>query len=279
MKITVHTLFKNDERWLWYSVSSVVNFVDKILLWDTASTDNSWKLAQLLKEKYPNKIDLRQYDNVTVQNFYKARQQMLDETESGWFLVVDADEIWWENSVGKIVDFIRSNNEPKIESIVVPTVNAVGDLYHKQPDEAGNYEFGGLRGNYSLRAVKTSLPGLHCSGDYGVEGWIDEDGKPIQKRETYKFFNAPYIHTTFLPRSKDRSGDLDVIKRSHKLKYEIGEKLAKDYYYPESFFYTKPDLVSSPWQVMTNSYKTRAFLQSPFKKLKRRFKLNTNVGY
>ncbi|MDO8341531.1 MAG: glycosyltransferase family 2 protein [Candidatus Woesebacteria bacterium] len=102
MKIFAHTLFKNEERWLWFSVTSIIDHVDKLLLWDTGSTDRSWEIATLLKNKYPSKIDLREFGEVTPTTFTKVRQEMLDETDSDWFLVVDADEIWWEEKISKM---------------------------------------------------------------------------------------------------------------------------------------------------------------------------------
>lgn len=50
MKIIVHTLVKNEERFLWFAVSSVIDYVDKVFLWDTASTDDSIKIEKKLKK-------------------------------------------------------------------------------------------------------------------------------------------------------------------------------------------------------------------------------------
>ena len=40
-RITVHTLVKNEERWIWYALKSVLPFVDQIIVWDTGSTDKT----------------------------------------------------------------------------------------------------------------------------------------------------------------------------------------------------------------------------------------------
>lgn len=51
--ITVHTLVKNEERYLWFAVTSVIDYVDKMLLWDTGSTDRTIQLIKELKKRYP----------------------------------------------------------------------------------------------------------------------------------------------------------------------------------------------------------------------------------
>lgn len=278
MKIYAHTLFKNSERWLWFSVTSVIDHVDKVLLWDTGSTDNSWQIAKLLKDKYGDKIDFRQYGEVTVDTFYKARQEMLDATDADWFIVVDDDEIWWEESIKKLITLLRQGFAGPSEAIVVPTVNLVGDIFHKQDDSAGRYKFGDKVGHYNLRAVKRDIQGLHSEGRHGIWGWADKDGRQIQERNSFKIIDAPYLHTTFLPRSKDLQNISNVPKRLKKIKYEIGNRLPLDYYFPESFFKERPDFIESPWKNMTVFYGLRAMLETPFKKIKRRFK-NEKVGY
>lgn len=277
--IWAHTLFKNEERWLWYSVTSIINYVDKVLLWDTGSTDNSWKIAQELKLKYKNKIDLKQYGEVTVETFYKARQAMLNETDSDWFIVVDGDEIWWEDSISKVITSITSNKSiTGFEAMVVPTVNLVGDIYHYLPELAGKYKFGEHVGNYNLRAIKRNIKGLHSQGAHGVWGWADSDNKQIQERNTFRFIDASYLHTTFLSRGEKRSDDIKVPKRAKKLKYEIGNKFPLDYYYPEVFFKDRPDFIKSPWSPIDFSFKVKATVQTPFRKINRMF-IKSKIGY
>lgn len=275
MKIWAHTVFKNEERWLWYSVTSVINHVDKLLLWDTGSTDRSWEIAKLLKDRYKDKIDLRQYGEVTPEEFTKVRQEMLDATYADWFLIVDGDEIWWEEGIKKVIKEINENK--KIESIVVRNYNLVGDIYHYFPNHLGKYTFGKLKGNYALRAIKRSIKGLCSEGKHGVWGWSDGE-KHIQDRETYSFVDTAYLHTTFLPRGEDRGDDIRVPKRSKKLKYEIGLEFPKDFFYPESFFKDRPDFIISPWKPMNFYYRLRAYFETPLKKIKRRFN-DKKVGY
>ncbi|KKR11163.1 MAG: Glycosyl transferase family 2 [Candidatus Woesebacteria bacterium GW2011_GWA1_39_21b] len=67
MKIWAHTLVRNEERYIWFSVMSVINYVDKILIWDTGSTDNTVSIIREIKKKYPEKIDFKKVGKVDAQ--------------------------------------------------------------------------------------------------------------------------------------------------------------------------------------------------------------------
>jgi glycosyltransferase involved in cell wall biosynthesis len=105
--IWAHTLIKNESKWLWYSVSSVINHIDKLLLWDTGSTDKTREIINELIRKYPDKIEFKEVGNVDPKRFTTIRQQMLDATKSDWFLIVDGDEIWWNDSIAEVTRFIN----------------------------------------------------------------------------------------------------------------------------------------------------------------------------
>jgi len=261
MEVWAHTLVKNEAKWLWYAVTSVIDHVDKVLLWDTGSTDNSLEIEKEIEKRYPAKVILKQRRQESVEDFTEVRQEMLNETKSDWFMVLDGDEIWYEESIQKVI------TELDQEAVVVPTLNLVGDIYHYQDKSTGRYKFGNLEGHYNLRFVKRNIPGLHSQGIHGIWGWADENNKMIQDRNTYKFINAPYLHATGIERS-DR--DVEVVKRRKKLKYEFGINFPKDFYYPEVFFKNRPNFVESPFRPMSNSFKIRAFIETPLRKLKRK---------
>lgn len=266
MKVWAHTLVKNEARWLWYAVTSAVDHVDKILLWDTGSTDGSREIENELLKKYPGKIILKERKIDTKEDFTKVRQEMLEATLSEWFLVLDADEIWWEDSIKKVIKTINED-EKNTESIIVPTVNAVGDIFHYQDASSGRYKFGDRVGHYNLRAVKRDIPGLHSQGAHGVWGWADGDRKMIQERNTFKFVDAPYLHTTNLRRSPS---DKNVIKRKWKYKSELGREFPKDFYFPEALFRFHPGTIDNPWRMMSPGFKLRAFFETPLRRLKRK---------
>ncbi|KKS20813.1 MAG: Glycosyl transferase family 2, partial [candidate division WWE3 bacterium GW2011_GWA1_41_8] len=97
-QITSHTLVKNEARFVWYSVMSVIEYVDHVLLWDTGSADGTVEILKRIKELYPAKVDLRLLGEIDIYSFAKIRQEMLDNTKTEWLLVNDGDEVWWEES-------------------------------------------------------------------------------------------------------------------------------------------------------------------------------------
>ena len=107
MKIWAHTLVKNEEKYLWYAVTSVVDHVDKVLLWDTGSTDRTLEICRELSNKFPEKIDFHQVKISSAEEFPKLRNKMLQATEADWFLMVDGDEVWWEDSIKKVIGTIN----------------------------------------------------------------------------------------------------------------------------------------------------------------------------
>ncbi len=265
---TAHVLVKNEENFIWYSIMSVINSIDKVMIWDTGSTDKTLEIISEIKGMYPDKIEYKEIGEIDKQEYPTIRQQMMNATKSDWVFILDGDEMWWRNSIEKVVDFIKQKGS-SYESIVVPTINLVGDMFHFQEKNAGKYKFGKIRGHYNLRFVNKNIPGLHVSEDYGKEGFFDGENKPIQNREAekIKFLDTPYLHATHLHRSPK---DKNVMQRNKKMKYEIGIEFPKDFYYPESFFVDRPETVSNVWKNMDNSYKFRAFFETPLRKLKRR---------
>jgi glycosyltransferase involved in cell wall biosynthesis len=260
-----HCLVRNEERWIWYAINSVIDYLDKILVWDTGSTDKTVQIIKLIKNK---KISFREYGAVTPETFASARQEMLEQTKADWLFLLDGDEIWTKEGISKVVETIQKKGD-EIESIVVKTINWVGDVYHYQEEKAGRYEIAGRRGHYSLRAINLKIPGLHAALPHGKQGYFDGEGRPIQERDPKKILFLPvsYFHATHLLRS---SKDFEVPLRAKKRKYELGIPFSKDIKYPEVFYLPHPKIISDPWIRMGLAERLRAALQTPFKKIKRR---------
>lgn len=253
MKITVHCLVKNEENFIWYAINSVIDYVDEIMVWDQGSDDNT---VAIIKSIHNKKIIFKSVN----EDVEQIRQKMIEETDSDWIFILDGDEIWYKDDIKYLISNIKSDSD----LIVSPNYMLVGDVFHFQEEKSGRYEIAGKAGHYNVRAIRKNISGLHVEGVYPNEAYVNNDEIKIQdfSKEKILFLKGKYLHASFLPRSS---------KDIKKIKYEIGEDLPRDFYYPEVFFKSRPEIVPNPWKVMSNNYKFRAFIETPLKKIKRRF--------
>lgn len=278
MKIWAHTLVRNEERYVWFSVMSVIEHVDRILVWDTGSEDKTVEIVKKITKLYPQKVDFREVGKVTVEEFPEIRQKMLDETKSDWILLVDGDEVWWDATIRNVVGVIN-NKGSFLEVIVNRYFNLVGDVFHYQEESAGMYEIGKIEGHLNIRATNTKIPGLHTAGPHGRQAYFDDKGTPIQDRSAKRRFyikEPAYLHFTHLRRSN--SYNSLVPKRGLKLKYELGRSFPLDFYYPEVFFRARPTIIPSPWEKMSSNFYIKALVQTPLRRLKRKL-VRSKSGY
>jgi glycosyltransferase involved in cell wall biosynthesis len=225
---------------------SVIDIVDKVLIYDTGSTDKTLEIIKEIKKVYPSKIIFREVGSADINEFTKIRQEMLNETRGDWVWILDADEVWWRDTAAKH----RAMMSKDLDSIVVKYKNMVGDIYHVQPESASKYKIDGVEGNLTIRGMNMSVPGLKVDKPHGVQGFYDKKGTLIQKRNKNKRIHMggiSYLHFTHLIRSSSLDEDKKVPKRGMKYKKEIGINLPADYFYPEVFFIDRPDIVPTPW--------------------------------
>ncbi len=266
--ITVHTIVKNEEKWIWYALMSVTEYVDKILVYDTGSTDKTVKIIKTISDP---KVVFEEKGPVDRVGLVKLRQEQLERTQTDWFLLVDGDEIWPKSAIWELKTAIEAAPS-SIYGIVVRAWNLVGDVYHYH-EESENYHWPfaprKFLGWANLRAVRRSIPGLKISGKYPLEAYYNETGTPIQNKGEARliFLKERYFHTSYLPRSNFLN---DLITLNRKLKFEIGKKFPQDFEYPEVFYIKRPQIIPSPWQKQNFLFKLIAFLQTPFRKWRRK---------
>src|SRR5688572_26681979 len=262
MKITVHCLVKNEENFIWYALNSVLDYVERIIVWDTGSTDRTVEIIKSIKSE---KIEFEEKGLVDPEGVTRLRNEMIDITKTNWIMILDGDEVWWESGLKNIIGKIHKDPN-KYNTVVNPTLMLVGDVYHKQEERAGKYRIHRKYGHYNLRFVRAKNEDLRVIGVYGqypYEAYVDDSGTKMQNlsKEKIYFSNDLYLHASHLLRSN---------KTGSKFKYEIGDDLPKDFYYPEVFFKPRPSIVPSPWKAIGFNYKLRAFFETPLKKIKRR---------
>lgn len=259
MTIWVNTIVHNEENFIWFALMSVLDFVDKILVWDTGSDDRTVEIIKTIRDE---KIDFKEVGMVNPEGFTKMRQKMLEQSKCDWILILDGDEIWWQSSIKKVIEVINKTKD--IEGIVVPMIVPVGDIFHLQDEKAGRYQLLGKKGHLSLKAFSKKIPGLYVDWPYGKETYLDENNLPIQQRKNILFLDAPFLHVTHLERSSFK-------RRYNKYKHELGNHVSKNFKFPEVLSEEYPSFISSPWIKISGIKKFKSQLLNPLRKLKRNF--------
>lgn len=271
LSIWVNCLVKNEERWIWYALNSVLPFVDKIIVWDTGSIDKTVEIIKIIRNE---KIDFREIGEVRKEEFGQVRQRMLERTKSDWVLVLDGDEIWPKKSIVQLIKEIK-NASNKIQSFCVRPINFVGDSRFIHPETfSGQTPHGpkGLKGFFSTRVFRRHIPGLHIAGPYGKESFYDENNITLRERKEHVKYlpNVYYWHMSYLPRSSSRAKDKQVMMRKKKRKYEISTPRPNWIEIPEVFYLPRPKIVPDPFYKMTSWEFLKAVIQTPLKRIKRK---------
>lgn len=272
MKISAHTLVKNEERFIWFSINSIIDYVDEVLLWDTGSTDDTIQIIKELKKTYPSKIKVNFLGSVDIREFTQIRQEMIHETNSDWIIIVDGDEVWWDDKIKETTRLMRENKT--LQTIVNEYRNLVGDIYHFQDPKASYYKFDGKKGPYTIRAISLrNIKGLNANKPHGKQGYFDKNGVLVQDLNSANraWINGiSYLHFTHLIRSSSLDQDKKVIKRDIKYKHELGYSFDYEFFYPEALFKYRPNQVKEVWQKRTTSYILKASILTPIRQIKRR---------
>lgn len=248
--ITGHMVVKNEERWIWFSIMSVIEYLDKLIIYDNGSTDNTVHIINSIcsNEQYKDKIIFEKKGETDKSGFTRLRQEQLDLTETDYFMIVDGDEIWWKDSIQEVKEIINRPNAPEL--IATRFINCAGDIYHYRKDSRETYHINDEIGAISIRVFSKSIDGIHCSGDYGNEGYVDFTGQPVQNNKWVTVIQeGKFLHMSYLQRAGTKKQDKSVFSRSWKMKSQNlwDYRFPKNYNYPEVFYLKYPDFVHTPW--------------------------------
>lgn len=247
--ITAHMIVKNEERWVWYSIMSVIDYVDKMIIFDTGSTDKTvFIIRKILESKmYNKKIIFEEKEAVSEQNFFLLRQEQIEKTNTDYFLVVDGDEIWYKDTLERLQVLIN-NQDGKIDLVAVKFINCAGDIYHYRDFKRESYCIEKIKGSITIRLYSMNIDGIKCAGNYGVEGYFDKKNKPVQESEwKIAILDGFYLHTSLLQRSGEIQGDFCIKYRRKKIGSDWDYKFDNDFKYPEVFYLGRPSYVYNPW--------------------------------
>lgn len=261
--LTVHMMVKNEDRFVRYSLLSVLPYASVILITDTGSTDHT---IEAIKSINSPKIKLTKKPCHTPAEVTHARLLQLQSTPTDWFWVVDGDEIYPEATAKELVSAINSS---RYHGVSVRRYDLLGDLYHRQKESIGSYHLWGITGHLVLRALKRSAyPDLTLRGDYPNEGYYTRSGAVIDDNPAHHYVTNNYLYHAMYLRRSSLGSNLSMFNRG-KYKVETGLQLTTPV--PEVFHNYPPlSWEGDPLRPRTLSYNLVATVLTPLKNLKRR---------
>jgi len=207
--ITVHCMIRNEENWLWFALQASLPFCKRILLWDTASEDRTLEIIQQTKSP---KIAFRQAGPADPERLTDLRNEMIAETTTEWFAIIDGDEVWpaavWVQLWQHIVD-------PGAEVIVIPEHCPFPRLGYFHSINDDTFCIAGVIGSYSAKVFRRH-DGMHWTGAHG-EALCHANGT-ILTRGHYtgmRVLDTAYWHMTLLDRSDRDSGTTGRFSKLH----------------------------------------------------------------
>lgn len=264
--ITAHMVVKNDDRFVWYAISSVIPYVDKFIIYDTGSSDNTVPIIQSFNNK---KIIFAQKGEVNVKKMVDLRNEQIKKSETDWIWLVDGDEIY-PDKVAKSISKIISKQQNYL-GVIVHRYDLLGDIYHCQNEKVGVYNQFGKIGHYVLRLInKNKIEGLQVKGEYPNEYYANKNGQSIKMlgRDKFAFVEERIFHAMYLQRSTETNPQ-NILNRK-KLKIESGIPIPKNEL-AEVFLKRRPAIVPDVTGKISTGYKLLADIVTPIKKLKRKF--------
>lgn len=101
--LTANVRVKNEERFVKRAIESVLPAVDKVLVFDTGSTDRT--VERILEIRDP-RIQLVHKPATDAMGLTKYRNEMADRAETEWFWNVDGDEIYPLSAALRVREFL-----------------------------------------------------------------------------------------------------------------------------------------------------------------------------
>lgn len=246
--LTAHMLLCNEEKWVRLAILSALPFVEKLIIFDTGSTDKTIKIVKQIKSE---KIIFQEKGKVNSKELIALRNEQIEMTRTDWFMLIDGDEVY----PSKVFEKLNDLNMDKYFGIFLRNHMCVGDVFHRLPEDYGKYQICGHYGHLNMKFYRK-----HDSwkwwGEFPLEYYGDEKGNSInQMCGKLQFLDDYYWHMSFLERSRVKS-------RNH-IKYHLGEKI-KDKL-PEVFN-------GEVLKKRSLSYFLRAVVESPLRAIKNKYK-------
>ncbi len=190
--LTATVRVRNEEYFVRQAIESVLPAVDKVLVFDTGSTDRTLeKIGQINDPR----IELVHKPPTDAAGLAKYRNEMADRVTTEWFWNVDGDEVYLPASVKRLREFLQSVPE-HVHRIALHRRHFYGSL-----NFIGKYDSGGRIYRASRMRIRLFDPKYH--GEVGHETPYDT-GNPDALPTEYSMIGPEEIyllHLHYLPRS------------------------------------------------------------------------------
>lgn len=266
--LTAHMVVMNEEKWIWYSIASIIDYVDYLIIYDTGSTDNTVKIIDtFIDGRYHDKISFSKKGSVTREQFVSLRNEQVQNTKTDYFLVVDGDEVYFRSQMIELREALDSDEQ--YDCGIMSFVCCAGDVFHYRDSSRQHYRHGDKTGAITMRVFPTHIGGgrITCGDSTRQwDGYYDVAGTKIAVENGFKVFwgTGFYLHMSYMQRSSSMLKDAEAKWPSGRMgKLRTSStwdfKFPDDFKYPEAFYLDRPSIVDSPWEKQKNLI--RIFLQ------------------
>ncbi len=259
--VTLHCTISNEEYWIWFVLQVLQDLPTKIIICDTGSDDLTFEILKFCKFK---NIEYRRMGKIKSNEHVLLRNELIKDTKTDWFAIVDGDEIWSKVLWQEINYYL---NKVDTDIIVVPNISPfprLGYIGHGDKD----FSIAGVKGEHYAKIFRIKND-LKWSDDFSSSFLSYSDGTIVSggNLPTMRVMSSPMTHLTMLPRS---SNDLITIGRNNKL--QIGQQKSTNDFLkidslnllPEILFSQRPDIVKNPFLHENYEYKGLAPIPFPF---------------
>lgn len=211
--ITAHCLVKNEEVYVKAAVMSVIDYVDKIIIFDAGSTDNTIPILEKLSRNtnYKKKIHFEVKGDADKARHTKLRNEMIKLTNTDWFMVLDGDEVWPQDQIKFVVEKDLVDAEKIGRNVIMCNYHLCSvDLKHYT--EKGHYGTDwGMHGQLTCRCFKI-VNDLHWGGTYLEDTLYYARDKKVIVQSNVFYTTAFYWHLSKLYRSSRSNLRLGGVK-------------------------------------------------------------------
>lgn len=222
--ISVNIICKNEENFIWFSIMSVLEFVDEILICDTGSSDNTIQIINSIKS---DKIKFTT-ECLKIDELVKVKNEMILKSKNEWIMILDADEIWTQEQLIILLEELKK----------IPKDNNLVKVFRRE-----------VMPDFSITEKSNNLYATRFIRNFTNTSFINEYPREILsadgKRKIWNLNNEYYHYHNFVRSSKDT----EVHARVERMKnWWYQGKNIKTEFIPDVFLRTDlPAIVKNPY--------------------------------